>query len=102
MMTFTQIMDLWTPVRSRDDLLVWRPVSIGVLNFEYACSPCILKGNNFFACSRTPTLKKKFVSGKAITLNMEKNNNFGQSSIIGEIFLALQGQNDLGNKLFVQ
>ncbi len=34
--------------------LVWRPVSIGALNFAYACSPCIVKGNNFFVCSRTP------------------------------------------------
>ena len=38
--------------------LVWRPVSIGALNFVYACSPCIVNGNNFFACGRTPTLKK--------------------------------------------
>ena len=31
-------------------LLVWRPDSIGALNFVYACSPCIVNGNNFFAC----------------------------------------------------
>ncbi len=28
-------------------IVVWRPVSIGALNFVYACSPCIVKGNNF-------------------------------------------------------
>ncbi len=47
-------------------VLVETPVSIGALNIEYICSPCIVnmvKGNNFFACGRTPTLRKSFVSG---------------------------------------
>ena len=103
-------------INSSSHGIVWRPVSIlvGALNFAYACSPSIVKGNNFFRAVG-PQHWKKFVSGKAITLNMEKNYVFWRSSIIGEMdfvhgagpsnsvrFLALKGHNDLGNKFVIQ
>ncbi len=33
--------------------LVWLPISVGALDFEYARSPCQLNGNKFFASGRT-------------------------------------------------
>ncbi len=35
------------------NLLVWWPVSVGGLDFEYACSSCKLKGYNFSVWGRT-------------------------------------------------
>ncbi len=29
-------------------IIVWWLISVGALDFEYACSPCQLNGNNFF------------------------------------------------------
>ncbi len=65
-------------------------VYIGALNFEYACWPCVVKGNNFFACSRTPTLKKNVYFQKD---NHPKHGEkvFGRSSIIGEMDCAWGG-----------
>ena len=32
--------------------------NLGTLNIEYACSVCVVKGDNFFVCRRTQILKK--------------------------------------------
>ncbi len=34
-------------------ILVWPPVSIGASNFNHACWPCKLKGDNFFVSGST-------------------------------------------------